>query len=1114
MCRAIWTGLNWQSCSSIYANRAPVTSSSSSSSIGGSREDMKHSTSLLVRHGLGRQSTTMMLLLILPLLLVLVQPTTSQVYVNSSSYDGNARASTSKQTLPTGRTDVPFRNHDQEMSREALIDKNVSVEVSKQGDTVLNGHPEEHTVKNHMEETSTPPSNVHIKVELTTHSISPNTRAKSGLTQTQPAVRLITTASTQHVEGHSLKTTAETPPVDEASGHILLQTAGTEPVTEELISESSEEDWSTSDVLIPTVLSLTESSVETVERDDTERAQYRPQAQTAYSILTTVSNALKHPTVSLVLQPKHSSTTLVNERRATTSAPNMVNRNVTVSLADEEREAKTSSTIPTGHQSKGASRSPTHSPSPSESPPFNTSTTNLLLRTPPPQDAPESSTNPQPGNTSKPAKAATASNKQPIGEESSTRTPQGLETKIFKSLPPASTTNQQNLTDTTNSQSTPLPIPKGRGRLVPFENDARYVEKDLSVSLGGVPSVKPGPVPSTTYISKDRCDPAFGPCVSSPKDPNVHSELGAANGSLLVWADLSRTLSFAWELHVFGSAALFLLLTAGSALGLALAPSMHCPHRGALALANGLLLLAGAIRAAYFLLDPYGSRLLLPLPVVTTLYTLPLPLLIWVQAAMVMLVLIGAEVALLPPSVQRPPLLGVLAVLQCTLLLAADLLSPALSPAVPVVLQSLTLTAGLVLCLGYLCLVLPRLSGPQVGQAGDKGLSGPKLRVLARVLAVCALLGALCCLLHAYTCLWLYGLLGDWRRFRWTWWLCQFWARLLELGWAFCLLLLSSWVFWRPRRVQSRRASGQGGTVAGDLPSPGQSSSSSHTHTCWAKIVQSLKGRPHRKSDSNGVGGANGGGVSGELPNNWAGQERSGADISKSLIRNRDPPKESNRGRNQRSVAESSAGSLLRLQALGQPRQCSLSGSLDQDKETAISLYDFDLRPPSPIDLSRSIDEALHREHLLRGGSLFRPLGQPSPPPSPMPWMRRNSDPEITLSESSDEHTLLTESSAALDRSIPSAVPSRQVTAPPTPTHQGPRWASEVPVPSSMSCPVSLHPSPSAGRAATPSTDDTRPFLTPELERGSQPDSRGGRNYLKVSRQDDSASVSSDIIDL
>ncbi|XP_072538343.1 uncharacterized protein [Salminus brasiliensis] len=1069
---------------------------------------MRDCSSSSIRHASGRQSITMMPLLILPLLLALAHPVSSQVYVNSSSYDGNASAPKQADhpqpnlgpSQPTGRME------DEEIGakKETVIDnQTIDPSVSKPGDNVSNGHLEEHTLHNKMEEWSTSLSNVDIKTELTTQSISPNTRAT---TQTQqPPVRLITTPQTQQTGDHSEKTTTEPPPANRGSNQTLLKdsdaVAEAEPTTEEPIHESSEQDWSTLDVLIPTVISLVESSGETMERDGAESAQYRPKAQTAYSILTTMSNG------NSVSQPKPSTTTLVSEKSATTSASNGQSSRVTASLVAVESEVNSSSTISTGPPSQARSQPPSHSPSPRES-----TTTNLRMRSQRPSETPASSTNPQPRNTAQPSTVTKLTNQQPNWEESSTSSPQRPEIKIFKSLPPASTTNQQSLTDTTTSPSTTLPLPKGRGRVVPVENEARHVEKELS--LGYIPSAKPGSDASTTHISKEPCDSSLGPC-ASPKDPNVLSELGASNGSLLVWADLSRTLSFAWELHVFGSAALFLLLTAGSALGLALAPSMHCPHRGALALANGLLLLAGAVRAAYFLLDPYGSRLLLPLPVATALYTLPLPLLIWVQAAMVVLVLKGAEVALLPPSFQRPPLLGVLAILQCTLLLAADLLSPALSPAVPVVLQSLTLTAGLVLCLGYLFLVLPRLLSRQVGHVGDKGVSGSKLRVLARVLAVCALLGALCCLLHAYTCLWLYGLLGDWRRFRWTWWLCQFWARLLELGWAFCLLLLASWVFWRPRGGQTRRASGQGGTAAGEVPSPCQSSSSSHTHTCWAKIVQSLKGRPHRKSDSNGVGGANGSGVLGELPNNWAGQERSGADISKSLIRNRDPPKESNRGRNQRSGAESSAGSLLRLQALGQARQCSLSGSLDRDKESAISLYDFDLRPPSPIDLSRSIDEALHREHLLRGGSLFRPLGLPSPPPSPEPWMRRNSDPQITLSESSDEHTLLTESSAALDRSIPSAVPSRQVTAPPTPTHQGPRWVSEAPVPSSMSCPVSLHPSPSAGRAATPSTDDTRPFLTPELDiAGSQPDSRGGRRYLKVSRQDDSASVSSDIIDL
>ncbi|ROJ66260.1 Proline-rich transmembrane protein 3 [Anabarilius grahami] len=659
---------------------------------------------------------------------------------------------------------------------------------------------------------------------------------------------------------------------------------------------------------------------------------------------------------------------------------------------------------------------------------------------------------------------------------------------------------------------TTSPHPIGHGHFVFSENDRRIIEMDQSVTQGIVPSLKSNSASPTHAQPKDPCGTGVGPCIFS-KDQNNADKYGATNGSFLVWADLKRTLSFAWELHVFGSAVLFLLLTIGSVLGLALAPSLNCSHCGELMLTNSFLLVVGVVRAGHFLLDPYGTRFLLPPPVTIALYTLPLPLLILAQAALVILVLKKAGVTWLPPTLQHPPLLAVLAVLQCTLLLAADLLSPALSPAVPIVLQSLTLTAGLTLCLGYLFLALPRLSHTHAARGRNKGIGEEKMRVLAWVLAVCALLGALCCLLHIYACMWLYGLLGDWRLYRSAWWLCQFWGRLLELVWAFCLLLVSSWVFWRPNGGHICGAPRQEGAATESLPSPSQSSNSTSRHTCWAKIVQSLKVRQQRKSESNGIGGSSCSAVVGELPNNWAGQERSGVDISKSLIRNHDPLKDTNHGRNLKSFAGGSAGSLLRLQPLAHPPQCSSTSSLDRDKESAISLCDFDLRPPTPIDLGRSIDEALHRQHLLRGESLFQPLRPLSPPPSQNLWMRRNSEPQITLSLSSDEHTLLTESSTGLDRSIPSAVPSRQVTAPPTPTHQGFRWVSEAPVPSSLSCPVSLHPSPSTSHALMPSAENTRLFLTPDLE-SSQSNSRGGNSYLKVTRNYDSASVGSDIIDL
>ncbi|KAL4645947.1 proline-rich transmembrane protein 3 [Arapaima gigas] len=668
-----------------------------------------------------------------------------------------------------------------------------------------------------------------------------------------------------------------------------------------------------------------------------------------------------------------------------------------------------------------------------------------------------------------------------------------------------STTHLPTNTGLTFRTSSSPPLQTGR-ELGP--KAGRAVEKNVSVFVGHAPSHKPDPTP--TILPVDPCVSGKGPC-SAPTP---------ANSTQLLWGDLRRTLAFAWELHVYGTAVLFLLLAAGALLGLLLAPGLHCPHRGCLGTSNAFLALAGTLRAILFFLDPYGARELLPHTGVAALYNLPLPLLLWAQASQMVLVLRVADLRLIPHSLQRLPLVGVLTVLNCTVVLAADLLSGALSPAVPTVLQTLTLAWGLVLCLGFLLYALPRLQQPPAAHLEEPVPRAEvrSSRVLGRVLAVCACLGVLCCGLHIHATLWLCGWLGPWRSFSWAWWLVQFWARLLELAWASFMLLVASWVFWRPRGRHPGLAEGVSGA---DLPSQSSSSASSQSHPCWAKIMQSLRGRPCGKSESNGVG---------EVPNNWASQERPGADISKSLIRNRDQPpglrslKDSNRGRNQKGGG--SAGSLLRLQSLGHPPQRSLSSSLDHqkewacEKESVISLNDFDLRPPSPIDLSRSIDEALHREHLLRGGIFFRTWSPPSPTSPALhrhpvsSWPRRSSDPQINLSEScdqQDEQDGRTESVGTPG----GGTTKKQTTAPATPMHHNYELVPEHDLdcsagfPTSISCPVSLRAYRPAVQLRIPLGDDTKPFLTPD----SEPNGTAA-NLSCVGRQEDSTSVSSEIIDL
>ncbi|RVE70711.1 hypothetical protein OJAV_G00067250 [Oryzias javanicus] len=171
---------------------------------------------------------------------------------------------------------------------------------------------------------------------------------------------------------------------------------------------------------------------------------------------------------------------------------------------------------------------------------------------------------------------------------SATQEPVGMSTQNSKAVQlgrPAAGTTVRSTRTGNSSLLTPSDVPAPKSRFSPTYQ-ASVVQRNNSVPLG-----HPYQAPYSTY------NPAPSP-----------SARPYPNGTFLYWGDLSRTLAFAWELHVYGSGSLFLLLFAGAALGLTLSPATNCPHRGALAIANALLFLAGGLRAALFFIDPYGTR--------------------------------------------------------------------------------------------------------------------------------------------------------------------------------------------------------------------------------------------------------------------------------------------------------------------------------------------------------------------------------------------------------------------------------------------------------------------------------------------------------------------------
>lgn len=403
----------------------------------------------------------------------------------------------------------------------------------------------------------------------------------------------------------------------------------------------------------------------------------------------------------------------------------------------------------------------------------------------------------------------------------------------------------------------------------------------------------------------------------------------------LRWGPLRRVLSFSWELHVYGVGVLF-LLPALLAL-VTLAAALAGPR---LALMAALLVLvASGLRSVYMLTDPYGSQARLGARAGLVLYNLPFPLLLTALAALTLLGL-GAG---LPQPLQKPLLLGIVAPVHGAGLLATDLFST--RPVLNLLTQGLSCAWGASVALGTLCLCRRRLlEGPRGWDASP----GPRL------LAVAGSLGLLASGLQLAASLWLYPGPGREGRFSWAWWGVHFWLRLLELTWALALALAA---------------------LAATRPRPPTE------HACWAKLLRLACPAPTGKSEVP------------ERPNNCyagpSGLGTGGLDISKSLIRN---AAEGGLPSTPGSGPWGSAASLGR----GRPGGPGMSrGSVGP----APSLSELDLRPPSPINLSRSIDAALFREHLVRDSVFHRCglRGLASSPPGGALRPRRGSQPDAEL---------------------------------------------------------------------------------------------------------------------
>ncbi|KAM7121450.1 proline-rich transmembrane protein 4 [Molossus nigricans] len=472
----------------------------------------------------------------------------------------------------------------------------------------------------------------------------------------------------------------------------------------------------------------------------------------------------------------------------------------------------------------------------------------------------------------------------------------------------------------------------------------------------------PGPLDPTASLSSasiataslDATSPTSGPDEPSPAslgNPSVQPECGpgscsvgelpdpegqppAAPLSLFFltleadWAEARARWGLAWEAHVYGVGALFGLVALLALLALALLPWRCPPGAPCLALLDVLLLSAGTTRAFPLFYDAYGHRDRLPALAWLLLQDLPLPCL----AA-------GLGLACLLLARPRPPRcpagLAALLLLGLALAAAAALGSAIHRPLRPLRLASRGLHAFLAALLSGLLLALScwggrrRRAGAPLGGSGFKGATplpqarspfAPRdsWRRAARTAPVAGTFGLLSGALQGYEVLHALGYGGQpGLEGPWPWWAFQLGLRLGEVGVALPLALLGLYPALCSPRVPPR---------------------------CWAKLFRLSPGH-----------------AAPLLPGRWV----------------TGPPDKEPLGS---AIARRDA-ELLQLCALAGPGpDLLLQGGACRGFEGAAanpapspasspcSDYTVDFRPPSPINLRRSIEEALCSEALLTPG--------------------------------------------------------------------------------------------------------------------------------------------------
>lgn len=500
---------------------------------------------------------------------------------------------------------------------------------------------------------------------------------------------------------------------------------------------------------------------------------------------------------------------------------------------------------------------------------------------------------------------------------------------------------------------------------------------DLTSGLTGGPSTFLPDCNKERSRLCNRSDPSESTTASGLKPAHNTSANNQSNNPFLLpaplmlvplytdWNEAMAAWGLAWEAHVYGTGCAFVMLTLASALNLLCLP-LRCPSGcGYFALVSLFLVAAGATRSFSLLYDAYGHQDRLPSAETSLmLYEAPFPCMTAAFGLVFLLLSMRSRMQLSYSAFQRPCFLACLVFLHFAAAFGPATLQKFYQQKPPLCLFFSLVSRGTFVALAtflsaayFVFYIYVRADSKHIYHLNNTSPT-PAERYnrcpfaesrdwdrAAVTVCLSALLSLACAGLQLYAILNAVGVAGGEEVFRpWPWWAFQFSCRLCELSVCLTLALVVSQPVY----------------CTDHLPAAG---------SCWTELLASkapiLPGSYQwtlSQQEKLAIVDTVGLGETESLPLYTLMDERLGSSLN-----GLDLLYHSNRALAYRNLEFD-----LDLQGSAKPREGGAEEPSGGSSHTSDSTTD--LRPPSPINLRRSIDEALFSEALFPM-SLFSSTG-------------------------------------------------------------------------------------------------------------------------------------------